>query len=60
MFHVFVVEFDGNIYIFGGYNSKLKKHYNDLYMYNPGNIAGYLKYTISSSTPRTRYVIIQI
>ena len=30
------VEYEGKIYIFGGYNGKLGKHYNDLYIFDPG------------------------
>ena len=32
----FAVEFDGNLYIFGGYNGQHNKHFADLWKFDPG------------------------
>lgn len=33
---VFKVSYNGELYIFGGYNSHMERHFNDLWKFNPG------------------------
>ena len=33
----FLVAYNDNIYIFGGYNGQLNKHFADLWKFDPGN-----------------------
>jgi len=32
-----LVSYKGDLYIFGGYNARLDRHFNDLWKFNPGN-----------------------
>lgn len=33
---LYVVAYNGELYIFGGYNARLDRHFNDLWKFNPG------------------------
>lgn len=32
-----LVSYNGELYIFGGYNARLDRHFNDLWKFNPGD-----------------------
>lgn len=32
------VAYNGELYIFGGYNARLDRHFNDLWKFNPGEL----------------------
>lgn len=34
---LFTVEYNGRLYVFGGYNGVVNRHFNDLHMFDPGN-----------------------
>lgn len=36
LFSFFPVSYNGELYIFGGYNAHLDRHFNDLWKFNPG------------------------
>lgn len=33
---LYAVAYNGELYIFGGYNARLDRHFNDLWKFNPG------------------------
>lgn len=35
---MFSVTYKDNMYIFGGYNGELRRHFNDLYKFSYGNV----------------------
>lgn len=34
----FAVGYNGELYIFGGYNARLNRHFHDLWKFNPGKL----------------------
>lgn len=35
---LYAVAYNGELYIFGGYNARLDRHFNDLWKFNPGKL----------------------
>lgn len=38
VYYLCAVAYNGELYIFGGYNARLDRHFNDLWKFNPGEV----------------------
>lgn len=38
VYYLYAVAYNGELYIFGGYNARLDRHFNDLWKFNPGEV----------------------